>query len=162
MLTITDNTTIFIKGFAQNLNYEVLMDSPAKCEEEFIAVITDMSVSGYVKVTAASEEDGKWILTNGNGETFVLEKEPATPRKLEYCKLVKNFTRGLFGPTYTTIFPNQFKEASENIASGAKIYQLVGHTSQGHEIATSSLVKFWTDPSGVHHGLTKSGSHYIF
>lgn len=161
MLNINDTAAkIFVKGFSQEVNYDALMD-PCDCHGEFIAIITDLVTSGYVKVTSATkDEDGKWVLECSDGKIRTLEQEPATPREMRRGRLVTNFVCGFMEERYDMVFPDEYEEAIKDIANGES-YRLIGYIN-GNKVVTSRLVKFWTDSSGRSHGVTKSGSHYIF
>lgn len=162
MLTIKENATMFVKGFAQEVNYNELKE-PEECEGEFIAVITDLKTSGYVKVISANmNKDGKWLLECSNGDIYTLDKEPAVARELNFGKLITNFVAGITGTRYDEVFPDQYDDAIRAINRGDQSFQISGYISRRRKVLTSSVVRFWTDPEGKKHGVTKSGSHYIF
>ena len=160
MIKLNDNATIFVKGFAQDVDYDVLVD-PCDCHGEFVAIITDLVTSSFIKVTSATKVDGKRSLECCDGVIRTFEQEPSTPREMIHGKLVTNFKRSLFGDYYDVIFPDEYEEAIKEIAIGDKCYQIVGYISR-QEVVTSKLVKLWIDATGKKHGLTMSGSHYIF
>lgn len=163
MLNIDGSSKIFVKGFVQKL-YGDVFDDPSECQGEFIALLTDLVVTGHVNVTSVTKsDDGKWILECTDGKVRIFEKEPAAPRILNYGKLVTNFTRMFMEDRYDVVFPDEYEEVAQKIADGDKSYCFVGYP-QGlkKQIATSSLIKFWTDPNGKNHGMTLSGSHYVF
>jgi len=160
MLNINDNATMFVKGFAQEVAYDRLIQ-PEECNGEFIAVITDLKTSGYVKITGATKDGNKWILACSDGEVRVLEQEPREARIIEYGILVKNFEESLFGPRFDPVFAAQYEVTARAIEDGAKEYCVTGYVA-GKQIRTSTLAKFWVDSEGKKHALTVSGSHYIF
>lgn len=160
MLKFDDTATIFVKGFAQKVDYDVLL-APSDCHGEFIAIITDLVTSGQVKITSATMDNGKWVLKCTDGKILTLEQEPNVPRELTHCKLVTNFVQTFMGDRYDVVLPKEYDDAIKAISSGDKSYVLVGHIGS-HKIRTSSLVKFWIDSNGKKHGITKSGSHYVF
>ena len=161
MLNINEHSTLFVKGFAQDKNFDVLV-SPSDCHGEFLAIITDMIISDYLKITSATLKDGKWIIKCSDGKNLTLDPEPDAPREMSYGKLVTNFTSDdLLGDYYDIVFQNEYDNVIKNISKGDKSYKLVGYI-KGHEVVTSHLVKFWIDTNGKKHGMTLSGSHYIF
>ncbi len=170
MLTEKDikgKENIFIKGFAKEVEYDTLVD-PLACEGEFIAIITDMVTSGYIRVKSATQDsDGQWVLESVEGETYSFDEEPKEPRKMINGKVViPNFVPGsgegfCIRKEYNEIVPDSYPSIEREIAEGVRLYQLKGIVN-GAEIVTSVLSKFWTDPNGWNHGITKSGSHYIF
>ena len=160
MINLNDNATIFVKGFAQDVDYDVLVD-PCDCHGEFVAIITDLMTSSFLKVTSATMKEGKWSLECSDGVIRTFEQEPASPREMTHGKLVTNFRRNFFGDSYDVVFHDEYEEAIKEITSGDKCYQLVGYINR-REVVTSRLVKLWTDATGKNHGLTMSGSHYTF
>jgi len=159
MFNLKDNN-IFVKGFAQKEKYDVLMQ-PSECKGEFVAIITDLVTSDFIKVTSAIPKDGKWVLKCADGVIRTFEQEPATSREMLHGKLVKNYESNFLCDHYDVVFPDEYSKARRDIDDGDRSYRLVGYVNK-QQVASSSLIKFWTDSSGKKHGMTKSGSHYIF
>ena len=148
---------LFLKGFAQNEHYDHMVE-PSECHGEFIAIITDLIISAPMKVKSASMNEGQWILEGVDGETYTMENEPKFTRRLRHGKLVKNFKSEY---DYEEISKENYDEAIKEIESGNVPYRMIGFVD-GRVIGTSSVVKFWVDSIGKKHGMTKSGSHYVF
>lgn len=157
------STTLFVKGFAQRRNYSHLEKDPSTLHGNFLAIVTDLVTTNYIFVKSAVNVDGnKWVLECTDGTTITLLQEPTAPKELVLGQLVHNFTRDfLNNPNYDVVSSTDFDEAAEAIENGIITYRLIGLRG-GQKIVTSKLLKFWVDPHGVKHGLTKSGSHYVF
>lgn len=157
---VDTKSPIFVKGFAQSKDFDKLIP-PEECHGNFFAIVTNLIISDYLEITAATRRtDGKWMLKCTNGTIHILEDEPKTPRKMECGKLVTNYTRSVFGDTYDVVSVSD--DIIEKISTGdtSTVYQLVGYINH-HEVVTSDLVKLWHS-DGKFHALTISGSHYTF
>lgn len=165
MPNITDGSKFFIKGFAKSINYDSFVE-PSQCNGngEFIAIITDLVTSSYLKIISAIKDDkGFWAIETTDGKIYTLEDAPNSPQKLLYCKPITNFLHTFFGDYYDVVFPNEYSEVSRDIENGDTSYYLRGYFEETRDcINTSYLVKFWTDADGINHGITVTGSHYIF
>ena len=149
-MNIKTKKTIFVKGFAKEVQYDVLV-KPEDCSGEFIAVITDLQTSGYIRITNAVEDGNKWILRCTDGQILVFHKEPSIPRKMTSAVLM----------TDDSAIPNRkINRAAKSINKGNKCYYLIGNID-GKMVRTSRLTRFFTDEHG-NHAITMSGSHYIF
>lgn len=152
---------VFVKGFAQEVDYDKLV-SPSDCQDEFVAIITDLVTSEPLMVTSAVlTEAGKWSLKCTDGTALELEAEPKTPREMVYAIPVTNFRESVWGNSYDVVFPEDYDIVSRAISEGKQSYRLIGYIDR-QKVVTSRFVKFWTDGTGKHHGITKSGSHYVF
>lgn len=157
------STTLFVKGFSQKREYSLLEKDPSVLHGKFFAIVTDLVTTSCISIQSAVKvDDNKWIIKCTDGTPITLYQEPTTPKELVYGRLAHNFSRDFLNNlNYVVVLPTDFDEATEAIENGSISYHLIGFRGD-KEIVTSKLVRFWVDPNGVKHGLTKSGSHYVF
>ena len=154
----TNGKGFFVKGFSDKVNYEKFKE-PEECEEKFVAIITDLTISGHVIVSSASvNENGMWEIICESGEKFTLPQEPKNVRNMINGKLTVRVRTQYFFEMVNVPY-DDYEEVSDEINKGTQGYHLVG-TVNGNEVVTSTIVSFFKDNNGKWHGITKSGSHY--
>ncbi len=155
-----EGSKIYLKGFSKDEECsEITFDIDGS--SNIFAVVTDLTSSAMLELTSAKEVDGMWNIVLANGKTCTLEKEPENVRMLHAGKIITGYVNNFFGIKYDVIFPEDYEETAKKIAEGSKKFMLSGYLNR-HEICTSPIVKFWTDESGLYHGITATGSHYAF
>jgi len=154
-------TPYFLKGFAQSVGEECLL-GPEKCKGECYAVVTDMVETYYTKIDKALKEGDMWIVvrySDGYIQTFL--EEPKTPRHMERGKLVVIYSEGLDEVDSYVIPEVHYGIVMDAINNGSRNYVLRGIVQGGSRVETSPLIKVWVDGE-ERHGITMSGTHYIF
>ena len=159
MINLENTENIYVKGFLQNECDENYVD-PAECKGNFVAVVTDLVVSGDINITSAVEKNGTWQITCVNGQILYLKQEPEICRELQRGKLLPNYGETFFNYE-NTISSDDIDKAIKAIENGDRSYKLTGFVN-GYEIDTSSVKKLWIDDMGNKHAITVTGTHYKF
>ena len=97
---------IYLKGFSKSKDTIQFLEADEL--EDVIAIITDLTTSGIVKVKKAIKVDGKWNITCYDGKSYELDEEPKQARIMHAGKIITNLKRSFFESRYDVIFPEDY------------------------------------------------------